>query len=217
MSSGGVGSSALFNEMKQVAQKINSAADRDSLKHRLFHITANRLVGMVVQNRTLSCGTRLFVYTFADAAASVFSLYRRNYQRAHNTKLHVKGFPARCFPSNTSVYANDGIDYLGLESHFYSYLHAGLCSEKVPVVFLRSEGRQIPAVWDYLAAALIDPLRSFNQSVIDLKINESHYARDEKTAGQFAKMQEIYAKLQEQLDSLGYMSIAFKNKLLRLV
>lgn len=218
VSSGGVGSSALFSAMKkEVTDKLNSHGDADALKHRLFHITSQRLSAMVQKNESLSCATRLFVYTFADAAASVFSLYRRNFHKLHNIKLHDKPFPQRCFPANTSVYASEGVDYLGLEAHFHSWLHAGLCSWKIPVSFLRSEGRHSPLVWDLLRSSLHNPGQNFLSNRSELNISKSHYATDLETAKEYAKMQTIYARVQSQLDSLGYLSMAFKGRLLRLV
>jgi hypothetical protein len=218
VSSGGVGSSALFSDMKkEVTGKLNSDADTDTLKHRLFHITSQRLSVMLQKNVSLSCATRIFVYTFADAAASVFSLYRRDFHRHHNTKLHDRPFTQRCFPANTSVYASEGVDYLGLEAHFHSWLHAGMCSRKIPVFFLRSEGRQSPIVWDLLRSSLHDPGRIFASNHSELNISQSHYASDVKTSEEYAQVRKIYARLQSQLDSLGYLSMAFRRNLQRLL
>lgn len=218
VSSGGVGSSALFASMsKEVSSKLNSAGDADALKHRLFHITSKRLGDMVQQNATLSCATRIFVYTFSNAAASVFSLYRRNFHTHHNSKLHDNPFPQRCFPSNTSTYANEGIDYLNLEAHFHSWLHGGMCSSKIPVVFLRSEARDIPSVWEHLRSLIQNPNEQIGSVFSALNISESHYATDEKTRAAYIKMQKIYQRLQEELDSLGYLSVAFKGIVRRLI
>lgn len=221
VSSGGVGSSVMFAAVaKEVSIKLNSGVDRDGLKHRLFHITSSKLHALVQSNRTLSCGTRIFVFTFADAAASVFSLYRRNFHLAHNEKLHDKPFPPSCFPGNISRYADEGIDYFGLESHFHSWMHGGLCSQKVPVFFLRSEGRSIPRVWEVLRAAAIDPVqvfKVFEPTQIAFNTSASHYGADERTATDYAKLQVVYERFQGQLDALGYLSMAFRNEFKRLV
>lgn len=218
VSSGGVGSSALFASVrKEVSSKLNSAGDADALKHRLFHITSKRLHSMIQKNATLSCATRIFVYTFSNAAASVFSLYRRNFHTHHNTKLHDKPFPQRCFPSNTSTYANEGIDYLNLEAHFHSWLHGGMCSNKIPVVFFRSEARDVPLVWRTLRSLIQNPNEQISPVFSPLNISQSHYLTDEKTSAAYIRMQKIYQRLQDELDSLGYLSVAFKGILRRLI
>ena len=216
VSSGGVGSSSLISDLRE-DYKLNNRSDADALKHGLFHSTSQLLTAMVEKNESVSCATRLFVYTFADAAASVFSLYKRNFHEYHNTKLHDRPFPSRCFPASTSVYASEGVDYLGLEAHFHSWLHAGICSSKVPVLFLRSEGRQSPLLWDLLRSLLHNPRQAFLSNHSELHISKSHYATDMETSKEYAEMKTIYAGLQSQLDSLGYASLAFKGTLQRLL
>lgn len=218
VSSGGVGSSAMFAAMAQeVSRKMNSGVDRDGLKHGLFHVTSAKLQRLVQNNHTVSCGARIYVYTFADAAASVFSLYRRKFHGDHNKKLHDKPFPPRCFPQNISQYVHDGIDYFGLESHFHSWMHGGVCSRKVPVFFLRSEGRSIPQVWEVLRTALIDPHQAFRGAQRPLNTSTSHYGQEENTARDYAKLQVIYERFQAQLDAMGYLSMAFNNEFKRLL
>ncbi len=216
VSTGGVGSSSLISDLRE-DYKLNNRGDADALKHGLFHSTSQLLTAMVEKNESVSCATRLFVYTFADAAASVFSLYKRNFHEYHNTKLHDRPFPSRCFPASTSVYASEGVDYLGLEAHFHSWLHAGICSSKVPVLFLRSEGRQSPLLWDLLRSLLHNPRQAFLSNHSELHISKSHYATDMETSKEYAEMKTIYAGLQSQLDSLGYASLAFKGTLQRLL
>lgn len=216
VSTGGVGSSNLISDLRE-DYKLNNRSDADALKHGLFHSTSQLLTAMVEKNESVSCATRLFVYSFADAAASVFSLYRRNFHEYHNTKLHDRPFPSRCFPASTSVYASEGVDYLGLEAHFHSWLHAGICSSKVPVLFLRSEGRQSPLLWDLLRSLLHNPRQAFLSNHSELHISKSHYATDMETSKEYAEMKTIYAGLRSQLDSLGYASLAFKGTLQRLL
>ena len=219
VSSGGVGSTTLFESMERMVSKnLNSANDLDRLKHGLFYVTSNTLSHLVqAQKAETLCGTRIFVYTFGDAAASVFSLYRRKFHQKHNIKLRERPFPQNCFPANVSMYASHGIDYLGLENHFHSWFHGGLCSERVPVFFLRDEGRKIPRVWEILRDAVKYPYQQYSPDLLDLKIETSHYASDEETANDYARMKKIYSRLQDQLNSLGYLSIAFHNDYLRLV
>lgn len=218
VSTGGVGSTAMFETMAtHVSRRLNYDNDMDGLKHRVFPITSSRLQELVQTKHNISCATRIFVYTFGDAAASVLSLYRRLFHAYHNIKLNNRPFPDRCFPSNISQYADDGVDYFGLENHFMSWMHGGMCSLNVPVFFLRSEGRSIPKVLEILKTAVINPHQAFEGSIMTLHINASHYASNVSTAGDYAKVQLMYQRFQRQLDALGYLSMAFKSNVKRLV
>lgn len=218
VSSGGVGSTSLFNTTKErVSSKLNSEGDLDDLKHRLFHVTSEHLADMVNRNTSVSCATRMFVFTFSNAAASIFSLYRREYHYYHNIKLHEEPFPDAIFPPDSLTYANGGIDYFNLEAHFHSWLLGGICSKTIPVVFLRSEGRHRPLVFEMLKSLLADPHNTIDPELHPLHTSESHYATDEETAESYGKMRQMYARFQTELDALGYMSVAFQGTLKRLI
>jgi len=218
VSPGGVGSSALFSSMAtNVSEKLNNLDDLDGLKHRLYHTTIENLSTMIKNNTNFTCATRMFVYTFADAASSVFSLFRREFHEEHNIKLNDRAFPRNCFPGDVFTYAEKGIDYLNLEPHLYSWIHGGICSSRIPVLFLRSEGRNISQVWETLRLFLAYPSQRIQPDILKLRISESHYATDEEYSEAYVKMQMGLARFQSYLDSLGYLSVAFQGTFKRLI
>lgn len=229
VSPGGVGSSTLFRNLtRNVGMKsINNEDDIDELKHAIYPVEMERIARLFKEKNYSAdnCATKMFIYTYNQAAAAVFSLYRRDYHLDHNIKLRVAPFPEKCFPENIGEYVNSGIDFMGLEDHFISYLMGGLCWSDVPVVFLRSNYRHN----EDASKAVVKMLRILNEhqgeidveslqpDIKELEIEESHYAKEEETREDFLKLQKFYADFQKKVDSLGYMSIFFRNKYLRLV
>lgn len=218
VSTGGVGSSSIFSDFQQrVSSRINSAGDHDGLKHRPYRRTIERLRMIMGRKQGISCSTAMFVYIFDDVAASVLSLYRRNFHLAHNKKLNDVPFPLECFPKLSTMYAGSGIDYFNLQAHFHSWLLGGLCSHQIPVFFFRSTSRNILQLWEILSAASQGNLGPYNTSEIPRETSTSHYKRDERTKADYYALKNTYKVLQEELDSLGHLSVAFNGYLRRLV
>lgn len=227
VSHGGVGSSSLFhNLINDVGMKsINDANDMDGIKHAIFPIEMQKINRLMQKQKTKTCATKMIIYTYNEAASAVFSLYRRKYHLHHNMKLHVNPFPRKCFPNNITEYVRAGIDFLGLEDHLNSYLMGGLCWSDVPLILLRSNYRNNLEASKAVARILktmnecqgeID-IGSLKPDIKELQIMESHYANEEQTREDFKTLKKFYAEFQEKVDNLGYMSIFFRRKHLRLV
>lgn len=227
VSPGGVGSSTLFTNLSLIGlERLNNGSDRDGLKHGLYYLEMGRIDNYIKRKRQSNeqCATKLLIYTFDQAAASVFSLYRRNFHLAHNKKLHKTPFPAGCFPNDVVSYSNINIDFLGLEDHFMSWVMGGLCDSEVPVVLLRSSYRSNSDAIQAVSESLMEIYSSKREIDIDtltpklktLMVEDSHYLLGE-TAASFQKLQKFYAGFQKKLDSLGYMTVLFNGKYKRLV
>ena len=217
VSTGGVGTTSTL-ETLATNWRVNSVVDNDGLKHRPFYTTTTELKRMVLKNKSLECATPLFVYAIGDVAASIFSLYRRRgFAEAQNFKTREFPIPKSCFPSDIDGYINDKVDYLGIESHFHSYVLGGLCSVSVPVLFMRVERNLSPKVWKTIERAIENPIQSFEKNHEELEMTASHYEIDSKTSERYQKLHMIYKRLQRQLDDLGHLSIAFKGKVSRII
>jgi len=217
VSTGGVGTTSTL-EALATKWRVNSVVDSDGLKHRPFHTTTTELERMVLKNKSLECATPLFVYAFGDVAASIFSLYRRpGFAEAQNFKTREFPLPKSCFPSDIGDYINAKVDYLGIESHFHSYVIGGLCSASVPVLFMRVQRNLSPKVLKTIERAIENPIQSFERSHEKLAIKASHYELDSKTSEKYRKLHMIYKRLQRQLDDMGHLSIAFNGKVTRIV
>lgn len=230
LSAGGVGSTSLFLDLATVGfERINDKGDRDLLKHSLYRTCMSRLTrlqkrGRSKANATLAmtneCSTRLFIYTFDQAAASVLSLYGRNYQKAHNKKLRYKPFSSKVFPKDVQTYARSNIDYLGLEAHFMSWFAGGLWESKVPIFFLRSSFRGK----EETKAKVFSVIKSLLKNDVDMKprieplqVERSKYLLDNSTSPTFKKLQITYHGFQSTLDNLGYLTMVYQGQVLRLV
>ena len=234
LSAGGVGSTSLFLDLATVGfERINDKGDRDFLKHSLYHTCMNRLARLQKRGRsktnarlatTNECSTRFFIYTFDQAAASVLSLYGRNYQNAHNQKLRYKPLSRKVFPKDVQTYAKSNIDYLGLEAHFMSWFAGGLWESKVPIFFLRSSfrGRKETKtkVFSIMKRLLNDEFSypvDIAPHIEPLQVEPSKYLLDNSTSSAFKKMQLTYHGFQSTLDNLGYLTVVFQGRVLRLV
>lgn len=228
VSPGGVGSSTLFPNLTEViGMKVNHPKDFDMLKHRLYPIEMDRLYKRMTRQKVNEghCATKMFIYTYDQAAAAVFSLYRRNFHNSHNLKLHVTPFSDLCFPQTVKDYVASEIDFLNLEGHFMSWITGGLCWSDVPIVFLRSSYRLHLDSFEAVTKALHAlhgikgdfDLKYLQPDLKELRVMESHYAQEERRRDDFLKLQQFYSDFQNKLDSLGYLSIFFKGKHLRVV
>jgi hypothetical protein len=234
LSAGGVGSTSLFLDLASVGfDRINAENDSDFLKHGLYRTCLSRLGRLLQRNRSKAnatlatrneCTTRFFIYTFDQAAASVFSLYGRNYQNAHNQKLRYKPLSRKVFPKDVQTYAKSNIDYLGLEAHFMSWFAGGLWESKVPIFFLRSSfrGRKETKtkVFSIMKRLLNDEFSypvDIAPHIEPLQVEPSKYLLDNSTSSAFKKMQLTYHGFQSTLDNLGYLTVVFQGRVLRLV
>ena len=139
ISPGGTGSSSGFayltRNFRLNGTQINSPSDVDGLKH----LNSDSLFHTLVK---CQLDVKLIVYQFGDPTDAVFSLYRRGYAKAHFRKLEPPFSQKQCSPgiqTNSSVYANQKADLLGMRKHFESYLTASLVH---PIVFLKSATRE---------------------------------------------------------------------------
>jgi hypothetical protein len=231
LSAGGVGSTSLFLDLATVGfERINDKGDRDFLKHSLYHTCMNRLARLQKRGRsktnarlatTNECSTRFFIYTFDQAAASVLSLYGRNYQNAHNKKLRYKPFSTKNFPVDVQTYARSNIDYLGLEAHFISWFMGGLWESKVPIFFLRSSFRgkneTKAKVFNIMKRLLKNDVVGLEPRIEPLQVESSKYLLDNSSSPTFRRLQLTYHGFQSTLDNLGYLTMVFQGQVLRLV
>jgi hypothetical protein len=236
LSAGGVGSTSLFSDLaKSVGyERINDKDDKDHLKHTLYRTCIARLRDSSGHNGSKAdltsttavnqCLTRLFIYTFDQVAASVMSLYRRNYHFAHNKKLHHQAFPTGVFPEDVDTYADSQIDYLDLEPHFTSWFMAGLWESQVPILFLRSSFRESNATQVAVFKIMKTLLRADPAAIVNIEphiepvvVKPSKYLLNDSTSLTFQKLQRTYDTFQSTLDSLGYLTIVFRGQVSRLV
>lgn len=217
VSTGGVGTTSTL-ETLQSKWRTNSIVDGDGLKHRPFHVTTAMLEAAVVGNSSLSCATPLFIYALGDITGSIFSLYRRSgFAEAQNSKTRENPIPDSCFPKDVAKYADDGVDYLNVESHFHSFIHGGICSSTVPVVFLRVEKEMAPKIVDMINSLIEKPHETLEEGILPLNVKPSHYSTDSSTSQTYEKLYSLYERLQMQIDDLGHLSVAFNGRITRMI
>jgi len=214
---GGVGTTGIMEEMKQMSPPIvtNDPIDNDQIKH----VPYSKLVGMAGFNRERP---QKVVYLYGDPTRAIMSLDRRGWFMIQARKTRTDPFP-HPFPKNLKQYVDDAQeDFFQFEKHFDSYYQQ--CD--MPVAFLRAtektdhiselaeflevnstEARRVLQPWKPAASALqleeeVVPLE-FNPDVLPSNNTYSDVSPETK-----AKLKAKLSSLMKKYDSLpGFKAI----------
>jgi len=214
---GGVGTTGIMEEMKQMSPAIvtNDPIDNDQIKH----VPYSKLIGMAGFKRLRP---QKVIYMYGDASRAIMSLDRRGWFMIQARKTRSDPFP-HPFPKNLKQYVEDmNEDFFQFEKHFDSYYTQ--CD--MPVAFLRAtektdhikelaeflevnstEARRVLVPWKQAASAL-----QFEQEVVPLEFNPdvlpSNHSYDDVTPETKARLKGKLSSLLKKYDSLpGFKAI----------
>ena len=169
--------------------KVNNSKDHDWLKHSPRP--------PVTLNSNLK-----FIYVFGDPVNSVISLFRRNFQYPHSSKL-AKMNPqySRLMSPDWTLedYAREGADLFGFQNHFSNWYHSEVQND---ILFVRMETmhQHVEAILDFtgLSREKADRFpakfqRKSNADALPAEIRDGLHA--------------IYRDFKRQLDSVPDISV----------